>query len=91
MSAEEEPEDAVTPAVETGVLPELQAALEAVLLVTDEPVPAVTLAQVTERPTDEVEQTLHALAADYAASGRGFELRNVAGGWRLYTRPDCAP
>ena len=74
-----------------GVLPELPAALEAVLLVTDEPVPAVTLAQVTERPTDEVEQTLHALAAEYAESGRGFELRNVAGGWRLYTRPDCAP
>jgi segregation and condensation protein B len=72
-------------------LPPLEAALEAVLLVTDEPVPAVTLAQVTERPTDEVEQTLTALAADYQAAGRGFELRNVAGGWRLYTRPDCAP
>ncbi|MBK5306554.1 MAG: SMC-Scp complex subunit ScpB [Frankiaceae bacterium] len=74
-----------------GDLPPLPAALEAVLLVTDEPVPAVTLAQVTERPTDEVEQTLQQLAADYARAGRGFELRNVAGGWRLYTRPDCAP
>ena len=74
-----------------GPLPELPAALEAVLLVTDEPVPAVTLAQVTERPTEEVEQTLQDLAAEYAAAGRGFELRNVAGGWRLYTRPDCAP
>ena len=74
-----------------GDLPPLPAALEAVLLVTDEPVPAVTLAQVTERPTEEVEQTLHHLAADYAAAGRGFELRNVAGGWRLYTRPDCSP
>lgn len=72
-------------------LPPLPAALEAVLLVTDEPVPAVTLAQVTERPTEEVERTLCELAADYADAGRGFELRSVAGGWRLYTRPDCAP
>ena len=74
-----------------GPLPPLRTALEAVLLVTDEPVPAVTLAQVTERPTDEVEATLHELAAEYVGAGRGFELRNVAGGWRLYTRPDCAP
>ncbi|MCA1710469.1 MAG: SMC-Scp complex subunit ScpB [Actinobacteria bacterium] len=72
-------------------LPPLRAALEAVLLVTDQPVPAVTLAQVVERPTDEVEQTLRALAAEYDEQGRGFELRTVAGGWRLYTRADCAP
>jgi segregation and condensation protein B len=76
---------------DSGSLPPLPAALEAVLLVTDEPVPAVTLAQVTERPTDEVEATLEALAAEYVHTGRGFELRQVAGGWRLYTRPDCAP
>jgi segregation and condensation protein B len=72
-------------------LPPLPAALEAVLLVTDEPVPAVTLAQVVERPTGEVEEVLGALARDYAEAGRGFELRQVAGGWRLYTRADCAP
>jgi segregation and condensation protein B len=76
---------------ESSSLPPLRAALEAVLLVTDEPVPAVTLAQVTERPTDEVEQTLRLLADEYVEGERGFELRNVAGGWRLYTRPDCAP
>lgn len=72
-------------------LPSLRAALEAVLLVVDEPVSEVTLAQVTERPTEEVLATLHALAADYSAAERGFELRSVAGGWRLYTRADCAP
>ena len=70
--------------------PELAAVLEAILLVTDEPVPATTLAQVAERPTGEVEATLQTLAEDYAAAGRGFELRSVAGGWRLYTRTDCA-
>lgn len=74
-----------------GELPPLFAALEAVLLVTDEPVPAVTLAQVVERPTGEVEAVLVALAREYAEQGRGFELRQVAGGWRLYTRADCAP
>ena len=72
-------------------LPPLSAALEAVLLVTDIPVPAVTLAQVVERPTGEVEAVLSSLAAEYAEAGRGFELRQVAGGWRLYTRDDCAP
>lgn len=71
--------------------PPLPALLEAVLLVTDEPVPAVTLAQVVERPTDEVETVLGSLASQYAAEGRGFELRRAAGGWRLYTRADCAP
>ena len=71
--------------------PPLPALLEAVLLVSDEPVPAVTLAQVVERPTEEVEAALHRLADEYADTGRGFELRPAAGGWRLYTREDCAP
>lgn len=69
-------------------MPELSKVLEAILLVTDEPVPATTLAQVAERPTQEVEETLQSLVQEY--SGRGFELRLVAGGWRLYTHPDCA-
>jgi segregation and condensation protein B len=77
--------------ITTGVQPPLEALLEAVLLVTDEPVPAVTLAQVVERPTEEVERALGGLAAEYAQQGRGFELRTAAGGWRLYTRGDCAP
>ena len=71
--------------------PPLPALLEAVLLVTDEPVPAVTLAQVVERPTHEVEAVLQQLAQSYSDEGRGFELRSVAGGWRFYTRADCAP
>jgi segregation and condensation protein B len=69
----------------------LSAAIEAVLLVVDEPVAEVTLAQVLERPRTEVAAVLHALAADYTAAGRGFDLRQVAGGWRLYTRAECAP
>jgi segregation and condensation protein B len=71
--------------------PSLSAAIEAVLLVVDEPVTEVTLAQVLERPRREVAGVLGQLAAEYTAAGRGFELREIAGGWRLYTRADCAP
>jgi segregation and condensation protein B len=54
-------------------------------------VPAVMLAQVLERPRNEVEAELRDLAAAYTAEDRGFELREIAGGWRYYTREDCAP
>lgn len=71
--------------------PSLRAALEAVLLVVDEPVSEVTLAQVVEQPRDKVAATLRELAAEYATQGRGFDLREIAGGWRFYTRGECAP
>ena len=70
--------------------PGLRASLEAILLVADEPVPVVMLAQVLERPRNEVAAELCDLAAAYTAEGRGFELREIAGGWRYYTREDCA-
>ena len=66
------------------------AALEAVLMVADEPVPVVQLATVLGLPTAQVEGLLEALAAEYRGAGgrpRGFELRNVAGGWRFYSAP----
>jgi segregation and condensation protein B len=72
-------------------LPGLRTCLEAVLLVVDEPVSGLLLAQVLERPRDEVAAELRALADSYTAEGRGFDLREVAGGWRLYTREACAP
>jgi segregation and condensation protein B len=72
-------------------LPRLRAALEAILLVVDEPVLEVVLAQVLEHPRDEVAAALRELAAEYTAQGRGFDLRQVAGGWRFYTRAECAP
>jgi segregation and condensation protein B len=71
--------------------PGLRAALEAIMLVADEPVPEVLLAQVLERPRGEVGTALRELRAEYTAQGRGFDLREVAGGWRFYTRADCAP
>lgn len=68
----------------------LKPALEAILMIVDEPVRDVTLAQVLERPTHEVTAALHELAEEYERSGRGFDLRQVAGGWRFYTRPEYA-
>ncbi|MEY9891199.1 segregation and condensation protein B [Catenulispora sp. MAP12-49] len=72
-------------------LPPLRQCLEAILLVVEEPVADVVLAQITERPRDEVVQTLLELAAEYTEQQRGFDLRQVAGGWRFYTRAACAP
>jgi segregation and condensation protein B len=72
-------------------LPPMRQALEAVLLVVEAPVAEVTLAQVLERPTEVVLAELQALAREYDEQARGFALRQVAGGWRLYTRPECAP
>lgn len=72
-------------------LPPLRQALEAVLMVVDEPASEVTLAQVLERPTDDVTAALQELAAEYDVQQRGFDLRRVAGGWRFYTRAECAP
>src|SRR5579859_553052 len=71
--------------------PSLQACLEAILLVVDEPVAEVVLAQVLERPRDEVSRALAGLAASYDEQRRGYDLRQVAGGWRFYTREECAP
>src|SRR5499433_2676028 len=71
--------------------PGLRACLEPILLVVDEPVPEVVLAQVLERPREEIALEIADLAASYTAEGRGFDLREVAGGWRFYTREECAP
>jgi segregation and condensation protein B len=72
-------------------LADLRASLEAILLVADEPVPQTVLAQVLELPRETVAAALGELAELYTAEGRGFDLREVAGGWRYYTRSEFAP
>jgi segregation and condensation protein B len=64
--------------------------VESILLLADEPVPAGVFGQVLEIPAAEAEATLQELQRSYEAEDRGFVLRPVAGGWRLYTSPDCA-
>lgn len=65
-------------------------ALEAVLFVADEPLPAASLAQVLESERQTVERLLEELEAEYERSGSGLALRKIAGGWRLYTHPDTS-
>jgi len=79
------------PSADTAALPDLPMALEAILLVVEEPVTDSELAQVLERPREEIAAVLRSLAASYDGDHRGFELREGAGGWRLYTRAACAP
>jgi segregation and condensation protein B len=69
---------------------ELRPALEAVLMVADQPLDQVALATAVGYPEGEVVDALAALAEEYDEQGRGFELRNVAGGWRFYTREEYA-
>jgi segregation and condensation protein B len=70
--------------------PNLRSALEALVLVAVEPLSTTVLAQLTGVPIPEVESALRDLAADYDTQERGFELREVAGGWRYFTRDTCA-
>ncbi|HTN57974.1 MAG TPA: SMC-Scp complex subunit ScpB [Protaetiibacter sp.] len=77
---------------------ELERRLEAIMLVADEPLPLVTLATALGAPVPAVRQSIERLVADYdgltpegTPSGgprRGFELREVGGGWRLYVRAE---
>jgi segregation and condensation protein B len=69
---------------------ELRPSLEALLMVADQPLDEMALATATGYPTEEVALALQGLAAEYTAQGRGFDLRNVGGGWRYYTRDEYA-
>ena len=66
-------------------------AIEAVLMVIDEPVTEMELATALELPVEDVVGHLHDLAADYDAGNRGFSIRGIAGGWRVYSRSEYAP
>jgi segregation and condensation protein B len=95
LVVETAPEPAPGPAAE-GVLEaplegrQLTAAIEAILLVVDEPVEPVVLAQILRQPTDRIALELAGIARQLDDDGRGFELRKVGEGWRYYTRPEFA-
>ncbi len=75
----------------TQVDAEVVRALEAILLVANEPVPLDLLAQILDKPAKVVEQLCASLAAAYEEAGHGFELVQVAGGYRYQTHPEMAP
>jgi segregation and condensation protein B len=68
-----------------------RSALEALLFVSDEPVSSGQLAKILEQDLIEVDEALRQLSEEYAQQDRGFQLREVAGGWRMYTHPAHAP
>jgi len=70
---------------------ERRRALEAVLMVADEPVPPELLAQLLELSSAAVEALCAQMAAIYEAEERGFVLARVAGGYRFQSHPDLAP
>ncbi len=91
-AAETEAGGAVSPGRQAlFALADLKPSLEAILLVSDEPVPQTVLAQVLELPRETIGIALAELAGSYTTQGRGFDLREVAGGWRFYTRSEYAP
>lgn len=65
----------------------LKGALEAMLLVSSDPVSASTLAKILDVTPGEVASLLAELKVEYEEANRGFQLREVAGGWRLFTHP----
>lgn len=70
---------------------EYKRAIEAIVLVSHDPVPHELLAQLVEQPTALVEQWCDELARQYEIDRNGFELKRVAGGVRFQTAPDLSP
>jgi segregation and condensation protein B len=70
---------------------EARRAVEAIVLVTEQPIDTNVLGQLLELRPAIVEELCRELAAEYEAEGRGFQLARVAGGWRFQSHPDQAP
>ena len=70
---------------------DIVAVIESILFVAEAPVPAAEISEVLEVPPSDVTAGLTELGDRLAASGSGLVLREAAGGWRLYTRPDLHP
>lgn len=73
------------------VTEEIVRAVEAILLVSQEPVPTDLIAQLVEIPSATIESVCQQLSDSYESAGHGFQVAKVAGGWRFQTHPDMAP
>lgn len=91
IDLEPEPASATSAGELIGAEISLEAALEALLLVADQPVDPAELAVFLDQPRDRIERALEQLSAQYVSAGRGFELRSVDGCWRFYTARHVAP
>ena len=95
MSNDEFGQDLIDEVIEAPELPgedNLQAAIEAILMITDVPLSLVAIATALERPVNDVRDAVLALQGDYNGETggpvRGFELREIGGGWRVFVRQD---
>ncbi len=70
---------------------ELRALIEAMLFVAEDPIPESEIAEVLEQPRSVIKEELASYSADLESSGRGLVLRELGGGWRLFTHPDARP
>ena len=66
----------------------LSAALEALLFVSDEPLDVLYLSKVLDAPENIIEAALKEVSINLSEASRGVILKEIAGGWRLYTNPD---
>jgi segregation and condensation protein B len=76
--------------IQTLGAPSIKAAVEAILLVVDEPVSTITLAQITNTPEQDVKKTLKGIQKEFDERDGGISLREIAGGWRFYTNENSA-
>ncbi len=89
-------EDEVTEATEASEIEgtreisdaELKSVAEALIFVADEPISAKTIADVVKVEINAVEKAIGELVAEYAARYGGLQLREIAGGWQIATRPE---
>jgi segregation and condensation protein B len=86
--AEELVENRPAPTEEASQDAQLKAILEAIVYVTDEPLSAQQMAAALEQPLDKVKRLLDELVADYGKSDRGLTVREVAGGYKMATKPE---
>lgn len=84
--------ESATTATATATAVDLERSIEAIMMVADEPQSLVSLATALAAPVAAVRQSIERLVADFdgvtGGARRGFELREVGGGWRIYVRPE---
>lgn len=98
---QQEPLDVPVPAIEVPIEPEgfdvedfpggARSTIEAILMVVDQPLTPLELADALELEEHDVREHLLALEDEYALQQRGFTIREINDGWRVYSRADYAP
>ena len=91
MRAEPPVDDPVEALQASGGSDELRRALEALIMVSDQPAESSLLAELLGVPAETVDELARQVAAEFAERRSGFVLARVAGGWRFESHPDCAP